>query len=229
MCGIVEVLSLLQTHLPGTLRRLSLWQDFDDNIAMALSSPQSFWGRGVATRHFDSPRIDAAFASRSLDLEELSVSYLVDAEGFFQACEQVWVWQRLRFLALTSQVLHETTSRQRLDDLLCSAGRAALQMPRLQTLVLWNRIPREACAFIYHAERDCAYLSWRGMWDPELSPRVVDQWQHVASESCRSELLVDTQQMRQVVEAYGRVKFHLDLPYRMAPPASIRETRRRAA
>jgi hypothetical protein len=121
-------------------------------------------------------RIDAAFASGSLDLEQLSVSYVVNADDFLQACISIWTWQRLQSLALTSQLLRHMGSYLETDALLYQAGLAALRMPRLHTLVLWNGTKGNACAFIYHVDRDGAYVTWRGTWDLELSPRVIKVW-----------------------------------------------------
>lgn len=81
-------------------------------------------------------RIGAAFASRNLDLEQLSVSYMVNAEDFFPACTQTWTWQHLQSPALRSQLLQYLGSRREIYALLCSAGSAALQMPRLHNLAL---------------------------------------------------------------------------------------------
>ena len=126
-----------------------------------------------ASRIVDS-RIGAAFASRSLDLEQLSVSYMANAEDFLRACLSTWTWQRLQCLALTSQLIRHTRSRQEIDALLYKAGITALRMPRLHTLVLWNSSRGNACTFIYHTDRDYAYVTWRGTWDMELSTRVVE-------------------------------------------------------
>ncbi|KZL77592.1 hypothetical protein CT0861_12084 [Colletotrichum tofieldiae] len=151
-----------------------VFEDFSDNLAVALgNAAQLPWQLQVDGNRIVDPRIGAAFAPRSLDLEQLSVSYMVNAEDFLQACMPTWTWQRLQSLALTSQLLRQTGSRLKIDALLYKAGITALQMPRLHTLVLWNGIKGDACAFIYHTDRDRAYITWRGTWDMELSHRVT--------------------------------------------------------
>jgi hypothetical protein len=111
------------------------------------------------------PHIAAAFASRSRDLEQLSVSYMVNAEDFLGACLPSWNWPRLESLALTSQLLKDGWGRREdIDALLYGAGTTALRMPRLRTLAIWDGREGNACAFIYHTDRYYAYVTWRGTW-----------------------------------------------------------------
>lgn len=105
------------------------------------------------------PRIGAAFASRSLDLEQLAVSYLLNAEDFFRACLPTWTFQNLQSLALTSQLLKPTGSRLETDALLFRAGVSALQMPKLRTLVLWNGGRGNAAAFMYRGHLGSATIT----------------------------------------------------------------------
>lgn len=121
----------------------------------------------------------AAFAQRSITLEHLASSYSIEAVDFFAACKQDWVWEKLEFLALTSHLLQESTEPERLDDLLRSAGRTALQMPKVQKMLLWYGDEEFACAFSYAADRDGACITWRGEWAREFSPSVVSVWRDV--------------------------------------------------
>jgi hypothetical protein len=208
----------VQERLPKTLKRLSVFEDFNDSLVAALCTD--------ASRIVDA-RIGAAFASRSLDLDQLSVSYMVNAEDFFQACTPTWTWQRLQSLALTSQLLRQMGSREETDALLYQAGITALRMPRLQTLVLWNGTKGDACAFIYQCtDRDGAHVTWRGTWDLELSPRVVEVWERVALESHSCALRVGEQRVEAVIGSHGDAIHHLRLPCRVVAPASLWQIRR---
>ena len=93
-------------------------------------------------------------------------------------------------------------------------------MPRLRTLVLWNGVKGNACAFIYHTDRDRAYVTWRGTWDLELSPRVVRIWRGVALESRSCALQVSKQQV------HGDAIYRLGLPCQVVAPASLWQIRR---
>jgi hypothetical protein len=53
------------------------------------------------------------------------------------------------------------------------AGAAALYMPRLHTMVLWNCGKGEACVFMYHKEEGKPLIIWRGTWDIKLEPREI--------------------------------------------------------
>ncbi|KAK4034087.1 hypothetical protein C8A01DRAFT_19055 [Parachaetomium inaequale] len=155
---------------------VSIFEDFNDKRIKALVSGQPPWQSQVDTSRVVDSRIGAAFAARSLNLEELSLSYLANAEDFFRACIPTWTWPRLRSLALTSQLLRRPGRRQEIDALLYEVGVTALQMPRLRTLGVWDGIEGSTCAFIYHVDRDHASVTWRGTWDMALSPRVVEVW-----------------------------------------------------
>jgi hypothetical protein len=48
-------------------------------------------------------------------------------------------------------------------------------------MALWNCGKGEACAFTYRREGNKPSVIWRGTWDVELEPRVVQAWGKVAS------------------------------------------------
>lgn len=218
---------MVQNRLPKTLKRLSIFEDFSDDLATALVTaqlqvPWLTWQEQVnATRIVDA-RIGAAFAPRSLDLEQLSVSYMVNAEDFFRACLPTWTWQCLQSLALTSQLLRYPGRREEVDALLYEAGAAALRMPRLHTLVLWDGMKGNACAFIYRTERGHADLIWRGTWGMELSRRVVEVWERAAT----CPLRVVKQQIHGTIESHGDAMHYLDLPCQVVTPESLWQIRR---
>jgi hypothetical protein len=107
------MLYLVQNNLPKTLKRLLVFEDFDEDIAAALCN--ALWPPVDVSRIVDA-MVGTAFASRSLDLEQISVAYMVNAEDFFQACVPTWIWQRLQSLALNrnSCGIRKTARRLRL-------------------------------------------------------------------------------------------------------------------
>ncbi|KAK4446456.1 hypothetical protein QBC34DRAFT_486862 [Podospora aff. communis PSN243] len=173
-----HLFQLVQHHLPQSLKRVSVFEGFSESLARILQTGQLMpWQRQqVEIYRIIDPRIAAAFAARSVDLEQLSIAYMVNAEDFFGRAvgNSSWTWHHLKSLALTSQILRDTPqSRKGTDDLLYLAGITAPRMPKLQDFALWNGIKGEACAFIYHRDGGRASITWRGTWDLELSPRVV--------------------------------------------------------
>jgi hypothetical protein len=61
---------------------------FSTNIAAALNAQLPH--HQVDTSRLVDSRIGATFASRSLDLEQFSFHYMVNAEDFLQACKSIW-------------------------------------------------------------------------------------------------------------------------------------------
>ncbi|PKK55139.1 hypothetical protein CI102_159 [Trichoderma harzianum] len=173
--------------------------------------------------------IDAGFVSKSLQLQHLSISFMVNAEAFFQKCQSDWTWPRLQSLALTSKLLrHEAEHRDPITNLLLRAGVLAQQMPMIHTFVLWNCEKAHACAFIYRVERGTASITWRGTWKLKLRSRVVKAWQVVASKRRmhRSELQVKQDDIKAAINCPGDAIYHLKLPCQVIEPASLWQIRR---
>jgi hypothetical protein len=189
-------------------------------------NPRFPWMQVEAVRVVD-PRIGAAFASKSRDLEQLSVSYIVNVEDFLEACEPSWTWPRLESLALTSQLLYHGRGRRAgIDALLYGAGMTALRMPRLRTLAIWDGREGNACAFIYNTDQNYAYVTWRGTWEMDLSPRVVDVWERVALESRSCPLRVTKEGVQGVIGSHGDAIHRLALPCPVVDPESLWQIRR---
>jgi hypothetical protein len=83
----IDLKRVIDGELPQNLKGLLVFEDFNPKLALALAKLPDVWGNSDAIRIID-PELGAAFASKSLDLERLSVSYMTDAEHFFQACQQ---------------------------------------------------------------------------------------------------------------------------------------------
>lgn len=124
--------------------------------------------------------INRAVARASLNLEQLSASFMVDASRFFQARELSWRWPNLTSLALTSQLLDPTKSRTEIADMLEEAAAAAMYMPRISTIEIWNGRRGTAALFRYTAGLRRAAVTWRATWRFALPPRVVRAWEAVA-------------------------------------------------
>lgn len=87
----------------------------------------------------------------------------------------------------------------------------------LHTLALWNGTWGNACAFIYHADKDYAHITWRGTWDLELSPCVERVWQRVAFEIRSSEFQIHKQRIHGAIWSHGDAIHYLDLPIQVRP------------
>ncbi|KAK3291645.1 uncharacterized protein B0H64DRAFT_478377 [Chaetomium fimeti] len=226
-----EYAFMIQNGLPKTLKTISIFEDFDDSLVATLADPGWFGPMfPVDSVRIGDPHIGAAFASRSLDLEQLSGSYLSNAEDFFGACLQTWTWEHLRTLALTSALLQPAGGHDKVYALLSSAAATALQMPMLHTLVLWNGTRGNACAFVYHyPDRGSPYIAWRGTWDLELTHAVVEAWQAVASQVRPWKLAIEKQYIRGGVDSHADAIHRLALPCPVVAPTSLWQMRRERA
>ncbi|KAL5093032.1 hypothetical protein Trisim1_011828 [Trichoderma cf. simile WF8] len=213
--------------LPDTVNSLVIFEDsyrfYDQFPPRRLPPIQPILPAGP------SEKIDADFVSKSLKLQHLSISFMINAESLFQQCQSDWIWPRLQSLALTSKLLrHEPEYRGRITDLLRRAGVLAQQMPMIHTFVLWNCEKAHACAFIYRVEKGTASVTWRGTWNFKLRPRVVNEWQAVASKRRmhRSELQLKQDDIKAAINCPGDAIYHLKLPCQVIEPASLWQIRR---
>ncbi|KAL3959203.1 hypothetical protein ACCO45_007365 [Purpureocillium lilacinum] len=224
--------TIIQNNIPSTVRRVILFEDFNDTLAEAAAREATlpFNLRLNASRIVDAG-LGMRFAFRSFRFEELSVSFMANAEDFFVGCKvSPGTWTRLRTLALTSQRLKLSGSGRKIDDLLLDAGETALRMPELRTMVLWNGGEGHACAFIYLKSREGATITWRGTWYTGLSPHVVDVWQRVASSHGARAFFVAKEVLRKCeIASHGDAIHHLDLPCQVVSPESLWQIRREFA
>lgn len=204
--------------LPRTLKRVSVFEDFNEHY-----DHQLMWGYPVANHmRVASPFLGSAFSSRSTRLEELSISFMVDAEHFFQACQPEWRWEELRSLALTSRSM-KPLKEEEVTNLLLMASNAAMLMPKLQTMILWNSAKGEACAFAYNKQDSS--ITWRGTWEMKLGQKVVDAWRKIDSENDRQPLRAKSELIFDKILSHGDAIYHLGLPASVIDPVSLWQIR----
>lgn len=206
-----ELSSVVENALPSYLKTVSIFEDFDNQLALALRSDIHHLGL------FDpNPvagfKLVRAFASKSRNLEHLSISFMIDAQHFFNSCQLSYTWPLLRSLTLTSSILTHTSPRTEISRLLYNASLITLHMPNLESMTIWNGKRGEACAVIYHRSRATrqATLTWRGTWDLEFSHDVAKAWQEVTPESYH--LRVRNEPVQGVISSHGDAVYHLHLP-----------------
>jgi len=143
---------MLQDARLSHLRTLSIFEDSNEQLSLIVHND---WASNRAS-NID-PRVGQTLAralvSKSRDLEQLSISFIADAKQFFDSCHQSCYWPHLRSLTLTSPILTRTAFPKEILELLYNASAAALNMPQLESLVLWFGKKGEACAVIYHRKK----------------------------------------------------------------------------
>ncbi|PGG96368.1 hypothetical protein GX51_07863 [Blastomyces parvus] len=219
-----ELASIVQDALPSRTRTVSIFENFSDQIALALRNDTLYPSR-IDTNPIADPILVNAFASRSRDFEHFSISFMIDARQFFNSCRLSYTWHHLQSLTLISSILTRTAPQNEIFTLLCDASLATLNMPRLERMVFWNSKQGEACAVIYHRENSHrrATLTWRGTWDLEFSHEVVECWKRVTSDS--SILHIKNERVQGVISFHGDAIHLLRLPSRVVDPVSLWQMR----
>ncbi|CAG9989489.1 unnamed protein product [Clonostachys byssicola] len=218
----VTDLVMRRQSMGAEVKTISILEDFNEDVQTALALS----GAVLAHEEFLFPReLVGALALRSCSLEHLSVSYMLCARVFYEECQPTYKWERLQSLALTTPSLIPTGNGGLIQELLLTAGRVALRMPKLQDLALWNGKRGEACAFIYHKGRqsqDEASLTWRGTWDFSLDG-VAEWWQKNLGPV---KVKVKYEQLqKEIIHSHGDAIHHLRLPRGVIDPESLRQIR----
>lgn len=153
----------------------------------------------VNDNHLDVPEMDnytknwrsilhasmaTVLAKHSRSLEYFSVCNLIDARNFCasflgsQACLKLPVWKNLRFLTLTSPMIVESQGdNDELNDLLCSMGAIAVNMPVIRVIELFNAQEIGAGLFQMVATDEKVALRWTSSWSSTLNPSTKQAWE----------------------------------------------------
>ncbi|KAF3058722.1 hypothetical protein GL218_05481 [Daldinia childiae] len=169
-------------NLPQTLKRLTIFEDPSHrNSRMDLNE------MGTANNH----DITMTLFRESRNLEHLSASFIVDAKDFFQPFwpstlppYKNWSWDKLKTIVLTSELLNPYQPLEEVNDLLYAAGIAARNMPALRVMEIWNGFrTTHGCFFRYYDDGSTSIITWRGTWELDLEPRVMQCWTKTVHEN----------------------------------------------
>src|SRR6478735_2879775 len=108
--------ALIGMHLPRTLKRVILFQDFKQYLTENTRQDLDHFYYAILPIHwskFNLPGNAKSIAQTSLRLNELAVSFFIDAVNFFKACEEEWTWDYLQSLSLTSSLLLQNIKEQK--------------------------------------------------------------------------------------------------------------------
>ncbi|KAL2397983.1 hypothetical protein ABEF94_001600 [Exophiala dermatitidis] len=163
-----------------------------------------------------------------MQLTTLSASFMVDARHFFAVRQDSWTWDKLTSLALTSRALIEDADTPDINNMLQAAAMAALKMPRLDTMELWNGRRGVAMLFRYERARDgqSATITVRGTWELALGIATTQAWNVVAHRHCHGKVVVQTETSLidpDVIRCHGDAIQQLGLLTEVARPVSVRQ------
>ncbi|RFU78610.1 hypothetical protein TARUN_3580 [Trichoderma arundinaceum] len=215
-----DVQRLFKQVLPSQLKKIILFEDFNEYYQHAIGESDGY----VDTRT-PSVGISRALANTSLNLEKLSAAFMIDARHFFEARMSDWAWRNLTGIALTSLVLVPDGGAQT-RSLLREAAAAALGMPILRCMEIWNGGRGIACVFRFQVSEDheprSATITWRGNWECPLDCPTIQYWQKTANERCR-ELRVVKELLDgdAVIRSHGDAIHRLQLVNEVARPVSL--------
>ncbi|TPX08927.1 uncharacterized protein E0L32_009631 [Thyridium curvatum] len=159
------LLSMLRAQT--NLRRFRIFEDFRPLY------------HGKEDRKF-CPSLGQALAESSQHLDELLVTFSIDAKDFFSQVSGEMMWHNLRLLSLTTPAL----SPLRHDQLIQEAAKIIPRMPQLKIMELWHIGHYFACVFEYSLGYPSLRPSIRllSTWDGKLSAEAISCWKEVTNE-----------------------------------------------
>ena len=114
-----------------------------------------------------------------------------------------------------------------LDGMLRAAAAAAVKMPNLKTMEIWNGEKGLAMLFRYQrAERGrLAVITWRGTWKLALRPPVIQAWDSVALRygGLGHVIVEDLLDAGACIKSHGDAIRHLKLSRPVIRPVSLRQ------
>ncbi|KAK4241607.1 hypothetical protein C8A03DRAFT_40959 [Achaetomium macrosporum] len=210
----------------NNLKRLTVFENFSQQYPASM---QRFL-HGVDLGLCDSIRNPAPAVSRmaaraSLKLEHLAASFIVDASHFFEI-EPSWVWPNLTSLVLTSKLLVPDENPIKIGAMLQAAAAAAIKMPKLKTMEIWNGRKGLAALFKYQTFRNLqqAMIIWRGTWKLAIEPSTIQAWEAVMHQYDDRRLdLVQERLDETAIKSHGDAIHYLMLSSQVIRPTSLRQ------
>ncbi|KAH0420312.1 hypothetical protein CcaCcLH18_14081 [Colletotrichum camelliae] len=210
----------------NSLKRLVVFENFNQQYPVFRQR----FHNGVDLAGCDSIRKPALAVSQmvalaSLKLEHLAASFIIDASSFFEI-QPAWEWPNLTSLTLTSRLLTPDENSDEIEAMLRAAAAAAMRMPRLETMEIWNGRKGLAALFRYQACRNNpqAVILWRGTWKLAMQPSVIQAWEAVMHQYNGWRLDVVQEQLDEAgIKSHGDAVCHLMLASQVIRPVSLQQ------
>ena len=180
---------------------------------------------GCDTIRNPSPAVSRMVALASLKLEHLAASFIVDASHFFDI-DPSWEWSNLTSIVLTSKLLTPDKGPVEIGVMLRAAAAAAIKMPQLETMEIWNGRQGLAALFKYQvfSHRQEATITWRGTWKFTMEPSLIQAWEAVIHQygGCRLNV-VQERVDEAAVKSHGDALNYLLLSSQVIRPISLQQ------
>ncbi|OAA53005.1 hypothetical protein ISF_09068 [Cordyceps fumosorosea ARSEF 2679] len=211
--------TLIESFPSTELCKLTIFENFNEVY------PEKYSDSTTAIR-VPNPAVSQKLARVSLHLTILSASFMVDAGHFFSARQHSWTWNKLTSLALTSRVLTNDADPLDINSMLRDAAAAALAMPRLETMELWNGRRGVAMLFRYQRAQDGqpAIITVRGTSKLDLGITVTQAWDAVSQQHGHGKVVVQTSLVdTDGIRCHGDAILQLGLSTEVARLVSLRQ------
>lgn len=224
----IEYQSLLETNAIPHLKRLTLFENFNRRYPR-------YFGSCSATRS-PSWQVGRAVAITSLMLEQLSASFIIDASQFLRTIRRGWKWWCLTTLVLTSQLLDPRRRSKDVNNMLSAAAGAAMKMPKLELMEIWNGRAGMAAVFRYRTSRymyeedECkrrpSVMTWRATWNFVLTVPVIRAFENVTHKRHGNSFIIDKESVdASLIKSHADAIHHLELAELVIRPVSLRQIR----
>lgn len=208
------------------LKRLVVFENFNQQYPAIMQRFQ--FGvdlSGCDSHRNPTPAVSRMVALASLKLEHLAASFIVDASHFFEI-EPSWEWLNLSSIVLTSNLLTPDKDPIKIGVMLQAAAAAAVKMPRLEKMEIWNGRRGLAALFKYQVfhDRQEATITWRGTWQLTMEQSLIQAWEAVIDQydGCRLNL-VQERLDEAAIKSHGDSIHHLMLSSPVIRPISLQQ------
>ncbi|CAI6314209.1 unnamed protein product [Periconia digitata] len=221
-------LRLFLRQMISNIKKLTIFLNSPEPMVSAhMPGIDASWEQGMIINHAPSPDVTEYVAEASLGLQHLSVAFLVDARLFWQNCQQTWTWDQLTTISLTSRDLVPNQAREKISNLFCAAAQTSKKMSKLQIMELWNADSEHAAVFRYKSGKADSSITWKGNWELNFEPRVIEAWK-VAEGLGRTEYLSVHEELVELpqLRSQGDAIFGLGLEIEVACAVSVQQMRK---
>lgn len=166
-------------------------------------------------------------ARTSINLEQLSASYILDASHFFDVERSLLYWDKLTSLVLTSALLTPEESPTEIASMLqaAAAAAAAHRMPKLISMDIWNGRKGLAAAFQYRASGESrkTTITWKSTWKLDIQQPVIDRWGAVALQHGRRFIFRQEMLDKAAIKSHGDAIERLGLADQVIQNVSLQQ------
>ncbi|KAK1595393.1 uncharacterized protein LY79DRAFT_547567 [Colletotrichum navitas] len=212
----------------NSLKRLVVFENFNQQYPTTMQ--RFLWGEDLSKcdriRSPD-PAVSQMVALASLKLEHLAASFIADA-SYFLEIDPTWEWPNLTSLVLTSKLLTPDENPTETGAMLRAAAAAAMKMPRLEIMEIWNGRKGLAALFRYQAFHNAqqAVIVWKGTWRFIMETSIIQAWEAVMSQYDGRKLeLVQEQLDGAAIESHGDALHYLKLSSQAIRSISLQQIR----